>query len=931
MGRHALPLIAVFILAGVSTAGDAPEEVSPLLAGEPVAGFTFDDAPASVEAMRRLRVEVGGKPPAEAAWPLSAWAKCEWVAPTPRAGEYVVSVHMICGDDRRGKFGYEAGGRSRETAEFREKGAWTAAMKAFRVLVPAGQAATRMWVAGDGAYLSRVDVAFGVCPSIGADGALKAAAESSYRTALKSGAVKGPSCVVLVPECEPEKKIATALAARLGLETRPEPEFKEPLPAFPAVDKVPPDTNLIVVTAARGGPLAQALRRAGWIVENHAVPGPGGHAVRTLARPFRGKANVIVVAASDEAGLARAADAFRPKQAGGELVWEEFLVERPGERWAKLRPDIRGDKDAFWQEQIALLDKPGGGLSGRFFAEQIAAWGDAYWRTGNDRFADLFRRSILKLFDEDLYVSGADTHMVLGGLIRGWDQVEESPSVTSEDRAKIANGLLKRCIETAQGYGRAFPGLPYRGAIGMRHNHQTALGTGLVQAWLYYSRMYGLGRAAAWKAYVDDIADFAALWGHAPEDSANYEVRTFLQAAETIRAQGISLKTWPGAAAWPEAALRFAAVRDPFMLPAAYGDCWHAAEWTAADFWELMRADAGWEPATFLTDRLIEGYRVAHPASGPARELFAYRHGSVSTGGLLPAPDAKKTSVALQPLLGLAAVPMTQGYYDYLSGKTGNAVFWASHAKPLAPPYERSADKVQYRSGWGTDAEYLLVDGIGWASHGNEDLGAIESYAAGGRLWIIDAGYTNTGVAHHSTLEVKRDGKPAWELLDGASGDFGSGPNMMEVVKADPKTPGKPGKFSVMLGTRNYAGATWTRTLSGGGGQPLVVEDTLVAEQAGVFEATFRLRFLGKIEGRDGAWRVEQKDAVLPVALTLKPGDRASAGPAPADGHALDGGGYPWYPFVTDGGKPVALEWSRRIALKPGEKTVFKATLGPAR
>jgi diaminopimelate epimerase len=76
---------------------------------------------------------------------------------------------------------------------------------------------------------------------------------------------------------------------------------------------------------------------------------------------------------------------------------------------------------------------------------------------------------------------------------------------------------------------------------------------------------------------------------------------------------------------------------------------------------------------------------------------------------------------------------------------------------------------------------------------------------------------------------------------------------------------------------------------------------------------------------------VEQKGASLPVLLAVKTGDRASAAPAPPDGHALDGGGYPWYPFAPEGGKPMLLEWSRKLALKPGEKTVFKATLGPMR
>ena len=51
--------------------------------------------------------------------------------------------------------------------------------------------------------------------------------------------------------------------------------------------------------------------------------------------------------------------------------------------------------------------------------------------------------------------------------------------------------------------------------------------------------------------------------------------------------------------------------------------------------------------------------------------------------------------------------------------------------------------------------------------------------------------YDNVGSEHHSTLEVKRDDKPAWDQfkgMDGRWGDFRSGPQMFEIAKLDKRS-----------------------------------------------------------------------------------------------------------------------------------------------
>jgi hypothetical protein len=186
---------------------------------------------------------------------------------------------------------------------------------------------------------------------------------------------------------------------------------------------------------------------------------------------------------------------------------------------------------------------------------------------------------------------------------------------------------------------------------------------------------------------------------------------------------------------------------------------------------------------------------------------------------------------------------------------------------------------VQYRSGWGFDDEYLLFETIGWTDHGNYDLGALVQYCAGGRLWIVDHGYTNVTVEHHSTLDVKRDGKPAWDNYPNFKGRFGffrTGSQIFDITKLDPAKSGTPGAFEVVAIAPDMAGANWTRHLRGGGGAPLVVEDTLTADQPGTYEIISRLRLLGDVTGENGHWLVKQQDATLPVTLDVAADDNAA-------------------------------------------------------
>ena len=922
-------------------------------------GFSDEDQ----AAMKAHQLTAAGKP--ATGKELGIWGgkdRCQWVMPTPEPGQYIVSLFLVSGDKRPGRFGYARGDAEHVTGEFRESGQWTGCLKAFRIDVPAGQKQTRMFITGDGVYFWRADISRVTHPPQNANGQLGRLAESSYRTVIRrpSEGKDKPACIVLAPKEGVEAELARQLAKDMGIPVAPEPDLKDPFPACPAVDGATPDTNVILLSAGVGGPLTQAMRRAELIAENHAIPGPGGYVIRTVPRPFAGKANFIVISAGDRVGLERGIKAFAPRldDASQELILDRFLADSPSERWARLRPwyyQVK-DRDQLWDKLRKELELPFGGAKSyapsRAFIATTHEYARRYWVTGDVHWAEITKARLEKMMKDDIYggEDPKDSHMELYGLLQGWDRVEEAAVFSPEDRLRISNYLLKRCVEGDEGFGRAYAGYnQYSGAVRMRHNHQTILGTGLMQAYVYFGRLYGLGRAQMWKSWCDDLVLNATYWGHAPENSPNYEPRTFLEVADMLHYQGLSTKGQEGTRNWPAAAARFLAVRDSFGLPACYGDCWDWAESDSLKFIELMRDEWDAPVAQFAIDRIISGYRYVAPKSAAAEAPYAYLHGSTDVGGLLKPSDPARLAEVLQPLTGLVVLPMTDGYWKYMTGQVGNKDFWDKAGRPDAISYDRAADKVVYRGGWGLEDEYLLLETIGWADHGHMDLGTIVQYCQGGRLWIVDYGYNNVGPEHHSTLEVKRDCKPAWGQYrgqDGRWGDFRAGPQMFEIVKLEPAaaTSTKPttsrwplatsqsakaGPFAMSCRAGNMAGATWIRSVTGGDGRPLVIEDALTADQAGQYEIIFRLRLLGSVEGDKGKWNVRQKGATLPLTLDLADGDGVTIAKWMPDDHAGDAGAYPRCPFVEQGGIPRTIEWRRNIRLGAGEGTTFKARIGP--
>jgi hypothetical protein len=454
-------------------------------------------------------------------------------------------------------------------------------------------------------------------------------AESSYQTEIRSSDGR-PRAVVVAPRGSVEERIGRTLAKKWELPLIEEPQVLQPLPHYPFKD-IDSDTHLILLSAGQGGPVVQALRRATWIVEDERVPGEGGYAIRTIPRPFaRSSANVIVLAGGDETALRKASEVFAPsKDEAGNLVFDKFLTMQPGPKWQAVRSrwyELKTDDPWFeYYRKIAREQS----FNGRAYGIHLAQIADRYWLSGNDEFARIYKELIdRQLFGTFSEGSSNSDHMGLFYLVRSWDRIENSPVFSPEDRLRITNYILD-CIDGWQGYPvrSCFSAARLTYPLRVRQNHWVILSNGMTQGYLYFWRLYGLERAEEWMRWAEDIAADALGWG-GPEDSANYQLRTFAEVSRHYRWQGLSTRNQPGTEHWLEYARRFIAIHDNFAMPSTFGDSYttHAMylpdgricgddvelhtyrdgliEW-------LVALDEDWDfaPARWMLDRVIKQRR----------------------------------------------------------------------------------------------------------------------------------------------------------------------------------------------------------------------------------------------------------------------------------------------------------------------------------
>lgn len=491
--------------------------------------------------------------------------------------------------------------------------------------------------------------------------------------------------------------IRAALAGR-GCET--------PVLADDAVDLASDPRDLIVLGNLATSAAVDYLYRRSYTYEDTYYPGGGGYVLRPLVDPLGTGGNILVVGASDDAGLRAGVDALLPLIAAAGETLDLRLTVQTGEGW-------RG-----------LGNLPWSGSGGRREMAPAVAYlltGDPEQaRTYHDVMLAAARRTATDLANPDvgLHLSWVTRSM-------SWDLMEPWGLFTDAERLEIVQAILA-VMRSKEGYGF----VTARRGVVTRENHSTRGARAFYYGWRHFN-----------KYYADELGGELTAWRLAQRDfwaGPFASSRTFEDSLSQHALGGSMDNTLD------------IALQEP--------------EWSA-DFFASGRARLMGERCIAivnnmgLTVMLGDTNLSDYPAPVFSKLAYALRDGRYEfmlrkRGGIGSSSDEpmRGFNVGLEPVLpedhlGLTVIPADPLFFTTALRNTEGVAI------------EDAFDKLSFRAGFDPDDEYLMIDGTAGGSHSYDDANSIGEFAAHGRRWLVEIDIFNgPTMAHHNAVTVARGG-----------------------------------------------------------------------------------------------------------------------------------------------------------------------------
>jgi hypothetical protein len=450
-----------------------------------------------------------------------------------------------------------------------------------------------------------------------------------------------------------------------------------------------------------------------------AFPGAGNAAVRTIPDPLESGADVVVVEASDGAGLSLAVDVFlrEVRKAGCELSFMNRVVAGPGGRIEE--PYARQlDPSYDWAATMA-------GAGSWDYMRAIAQFAVGYLKSGKEEYLPGFRDHLRNLYRKRFAGQTAEVqiHGFIYWLVNTWDLIRDHPFF-NQDRHEIDEMLLS-ILRSGEG-PRRIAKMAERYDVRQNHYTRAALDGYFGGRWAW--RRYQLAEGKEW---MDLAARLFApqLYSSKPEeDSWGHQWNASLLNVVTY-ALASGDREYFRSRALRDAAMRALIAHSnremgPHMYLAAV-----AAGTGDPRYLSLTKAvDPALSPKSF------------QPALGGSDEF-------------LRAFDFYRDAPFHPDAAGVAIAPLDRLWFDH----------------PLAPigafentvPFADTFDKIAFREGWRNEDFYLLFDGVSGGSHSFLDANCIKRYAEGGVDWFTTAG------GEHSVVTVRSE-NGVYLAMDGA-------------------------------------------------------------------------------------------------------------------------------------------------------------------
>lgn len=507
---------------------------------------------------------------------------------------------------------------------------------------------------------------------------------------------------------------ADGIAAKLQAALRAK-GYDVPVVAPDKLDLAAEKRDLIVLGNLTTSPVIEVLYRRSYAIEDLNFPGKEGYVLRPLIDPLGTGTNLLVLGASDQAGLAAGAD---------------VLIE-------KIKADI-GALDLPLTVKTSGFRRVGGG-----WLEDGAI---DYLTSGNLDAAQRYRQVMLqnaatpdaKLFNEDNAL-----HLFFVRQMMSWDLMEGCGVFSDAERLQITNYLLK-IARSDQGYGYA----GMRAGLYSRENHGTRAARAFYYAWRYFGKYYPAEMSTELVLWRTKLRDFwAACFASSRTFEDSLSQHALGGAMDNILDIGLQEPDWSreffASGLARQMAERCMVISNNMGQTVVLGDT-GAGDYAGSIFAKLGYVFRDGRYLFMLAKRGSLGYSTDEPL----RNFDA---------GLAPQVPTDH--------LGLKVIPADDLFFrTALQRKEG-------------VPFEKAFDKLSLRSGFDPDDEYLMLDGTAGGSHSYDDANTIGEFSAHGRRWLCEIDIFNgPTMSFHNAVTVAREGlgdpdvPQAVELVTGVQG-----------------------------------------------------------------------------------------------------------------------------------------------------------------
>ncbi|HEY0770047.1 MAG TPA: hypothetical protein VGD31_06905, partial [Sphingobacteriaceae bacterium] len=533
-------------------------------------------------------------------------------------------------------------------------------------------------------------------------------------------------------------------------------------------------------------------------------PGKGGYQLLTLIDPFGRGGNTVVIGASEISGARAGVDELitvlkkakspdiprlfkaRLSEEASKYFSRNFDLQKARQLAGKLKPVKDNETVA-----TALIE----------VMSQIKLYGEYYQLTANPEFGKIF--SVL-LKEYTMFVNQypeaaknqleSRRNMWIQGekLFQLWNVLEADPLFSQLDRSQILSALYLTCEANANdGYLVRAP------ETGPRWNHEIFPAVSLSGSCYYFEKYYKMPEILKWKKLGDQIfkgnTSYISL-----DEGSDYLVHVPMVNIDYAMASG-DLK-YIRQSLRPSADLH-AIMIDNLGTMSGGGDTYPFGM-SSAYSWghsQVMNA-ASWYFNDPVYNFLLERTRTGPFPGQKMRDLNYPVHRYMVT--------QNKNEITSSNYPKVQAQQIETGVYNDLKAK-----------EKLEVEQENTFHKLTFRSGFGLDDNYLILDGFSSGRHGHQDGNTILNYSANGRLFLNDRDYIQNTPEYHSGLVIIKNGeqhkKPPLVNLEWI-GDLDGTPVSRSQVP-------------------NYNGTDWTRTIISPEGKFYIIYDDLKIRENGDF------------------------------------------------------------------------------------------------